>query len=181
MHYYRRVKLSAGLLRATRQRVAFVISHWISLPVAVWLSPVQKIQTESPSKNQCRNYWRGRQDLGAAWEIFFFTKKKKERNIKWGKKRNRTEGAIFWTDFSHATDAKRAESLIVRRLGEWRGVKSRQRTQKVGHDRDQKRGYAIFSLGSLAGKSCRTQTYCVLLIFRQSSPSPVLVCEWVSV
>lgn len=101
MHYYRRVKLSAGLLRATRQRVAFVISHCISLPVAVWLSPVRKIQTESPSKNQCRNYWRGRQDLGAAWEIFFLPKKKK-RNIKWGKKekpkqKERFFGPIFPT------------------------------------------------------------------------------------
>lgn len=101
MHNYRRVKLSAGLLRATRQRVAFVISHWISLPVAVWLSPVRKIQTESPSKNQCRNYWRGRQDLGAAWEIFFLPKKKK-RNIKWGKKekpkqKERFFGPIFPT------------------------------------------------------------------------------------
>lgn len=181
MHNYRRVKLSAGLLRATRQRVAFVISHWISLPVAVWLSPVRKIQTESPSKNQCRNYWRGRQDLGAAWEIFFFTKKKKKEILNGGKKRNRNRRSDFLDRFfpRHRRQANRVLDRPL--IGGVEGVKSRQRTQQVGHDRGQKRGYAIFSLGSLAGKSCRTQTYCVLLIFRQSSPSLVLVCEWVSV
>lgn len=40
------------------------------------------------------------------------------------KRETETEGAIFWTDFSHATDAKRTESLIVRWLGEWRGSKA---------------------------------------------------------
>jgi len=103
--------LSEDFLKAARQRVAFVISQWTSLPVAVVTQSGSKNPSSVPLAEISAEFIEGGDKISARLEKYF-CQKVQHKKIFSGEKEKPNRRSEFWNDFSHATDAKRKESLI---------------------------------------------------------------------